>query len=128
MKEPLYERIVYLMRTYGTWLDVVSYAGVQKYAIIRNGRVTDILCRVLVLKDFRQHGRSHKRQHWNIAEYDLDEALSRFRNSDSGFRNRIKESVSNMSSADVNRIILLATRQALNPNLRDNNIYSSSSL
>ena len=128
MKEPLYERIVYLMRTYGTWLVIVSYTDVQKYAVIRNGRLTDILCRVLVLQDSSLHDRCRSRQRWNIAECDLDEALSRLRNDDSDFRRRIKESASNMSSVDVNRIILLATKQALNPNLRDNNIYSSSSL
>ena len=128
MKESLYERIVYLMRTYGTWLDVVGYTDVQKYAVIRNGRLTDILCRVLVLQDSSLHGRYRSRQRWNIAECDLDEALSRLRNDDPDFRKRIKASASNMSSVDVNRIILLATKQALNPNLRDNNIYSSSSL
>ena len=128
MKEPLYERIVYLMCTYGTRLVIVSYTDVQKYAVIRNGRLTDILCRVLVLQDSSQHDRCRSRQRWNIAECDLDEALSRLRNDDSDFRRRIKESASNMSSVDVNRIILLATKQALNPNLRDNNIYSSSSL
>ena len=128
MKESLYERIVYLMRTYGTWLDVVSYTDVQKYAVVRNGRVTDILCRVFVLQDSSMHGRCRNRQRWNIAECDLDEAFSRLHNDDPDFRRRIKESALNMSSADVNSIILLATRQALNPNLRDNNIYSSSSL
>ena len=128
MKESLYERIVYLMRTYGTWLDVVGYTDVQKYAVIRNGRLTDILCRVLVLQDSSLHGRYRSRQRWNIAECDLDEALSRLRNDDPDFRKRSKESASIMNSDDVNRIILLATKQALNPNLRDNNIYSSSSL
>jgi hypothetical protein len=128
MKESLYERIVYLMRTYGTWLDVISYTDVQKYAVIRNGRLTDILCRMLVLQDSSLYGRCRSRQRWNIAECDLDEALSRLCNDTPDFRKRIKESVSNMSSTDVNNIILLATRQALNPNLRDNNIYSSSSL
>ena len=128
MKESLYERIVYLMRTYGTWLDVVSYTDVQKYAVIRNGRLTDILCRVLVLQGSCRHGRCRSRQRWNIAECDLDEAYSRLRNDDQDFRSRIKVSASNMSTTDVNSIILLATKQALNPNLRDNNIYSSSSL
>ena len=49
MKETLYMKIIHLLDRHRTWLEIESIATVRNHTIVRNGRMTDILSRVLVV-------------------------------------------------------------------------------
>ena len=55
MKETLYMKIIHLLDRHRTWLEIESIATVRNHTIVRNGRMTDILSRVLVVKAIHHH-------------------------------------------------------------------------
>lgn len=55
MKETLYMKIIHLLDRHRTWLEIESIGTVRNHTIIRNGRMTDILSRVLMVKAIHHH-------------------------------------------------------------------------
>ena len=89
MKETLYMKIIHLLDRHRTWLEIESIATVRNHTIVRNGRMTDILSRVLVVKAIHHHFPYTRGQVWQIAEYDLEQAIKSLRTTDGAFRQRI---------------------------------------
>ena len=79
MKETLYMKIIHLLDRHRTWLEIESIATVRNHTIVRNGRMTDILSRVLVVKAIHHHFPYTRGQVWQIAEYDLEQAIKSLR-------------------------------------------------
>lgn len=55
MKETLYMKIIHLLDRHRTWLKIVSINTVREHTTVRDGRMVDILCRVLVVKAVHHH-------------------------------------------------------------------------
>ena len=55
MKEKLYMKIIHLLDRHRTWLEIESIATVRNHTRVRNGRRTDILSRVRVVKAIHHH-------------------------------------------------------------------------
>ncbi|MCS3025063.1 hypothetical protein NXW75_16950 [Bacteroides xylanisolvens] len=89
MKETLYMKIIHLLDRHRTWLEIESIATVRNHTIVRNGRMTDILSRVLVVKAIHHHFPYTRGQVWQIAEYDMEQAIKSLRTTDGAFRQRI---------------------------------------
>ena len=89
MKETLYMKIIHLLDRHRTWLEIESIATVRNHTIVRNGRMTDILSRVLVVKAIHHHFPYTRGQVWQIAEYDLEQAIKSLRTTDGAFRQSI---------------------------------------
>ena len=84
MKETLYMKIIHLLDRHRTWLEIESIATVRNHTIVRNGRMTDILSRVLVVKAIHHHFPYTRGQVWQIAEYDMEQAIKSLRRTDTG--------------------------------------------
>ena len=123
LREPLYRQIVRLLHIHRTWLGVESADTMQKHTIVRYGRRTDILCRVLVLKAIYPRCPYTRGQVWRISEIDLDEAVKHLRHTDKEFRHRAYGN--NLTLDDVERIITLATHGVLHPRLSAFPIFTS---
>ena len=72
-------KIIHLLDRHRTWLEIESIATVRNHTIVRNGRMTDILSRVLVVKAIHHHFPYTRGQVWQIAEYDLEQAIKSLR-------------------------------------------------
>ncbi len=105
MKETLYMKIIHLLDRHRTWLEIESIATVRNHTIVRNGRMTDILSRVLVVKAIHHHFPYTRGQVWQIAEYDLEQAIKSLRTTDGAFRQRIIKG--ELTLEDVERIICM---------------------
>ena len=64
-------KIIHLLDRHRTWLEIESIATVRNHTIVRNGRMTDILSRVLVVKAIHHHFPYTRGQVWQIAEYEM---------------------------------------------------------
>ena len=106
MKETLYMKIIHLLDRHRTWLEIESIATVRNHTIVRNGRMTDILSRVLVVKAIHHHFPYTRGQVWQIAEYDLEQAIKSLRTTDGAFRQRIIKG--ELTLEDVERILMSA--------------------
>ena len=113
MKETLYMKIIHLLDRHRTWLEIESIATVRNHTIVRNGRMTDILSRVLVVKAIHHHF-PYRGKVWQIAEYDLEQAIKSLRTTDGAFRQRI---MGELTLEDVERIISTATHGVVQPDL-----------
>lgn len=115
MKETLYMKIIHLLDRHRTWLEIESIATVRNHTIVRNGIMTDILSRVLVVKAIHHHFPYTRGQVWQIAEYDLEQAIKSLRTTDGAFRQRIIKG--ELTLEDVERIISTATHGVVQPDL-----------
>ena len=115
MKETLYMKIIHLLDRHRTWLEIESIATVRNHTIVRNGRMTDILSRVLVVKAIHHHFPYTRGQVWQIAEYDMEQAIKSLRTTDGAFRQRIIKG--ELTLEDVERIISTATHGVVQPDL-----------
>lgn len=122
MKETLYMKIIHLLDRHRTWLEIVSINTVRKYTVVQNGRMTDILCRMLVVKAAHHHFPYTKGQIWQIAEYEMEQAIKSLRTSDGDFRNRICKG--ELTLKDVERIISTATHDIVYPDLSPLPLYT----
>ena len=115
MKETLYMKIIHLLDRHRTWLEIESIGTVRNHTIIRNGRMTDILSRVLMVKAIHHHFPYMKGQVWQITEYDMEQAVKSHRTTDDAFRQRIVRG--ELTLEDVERIISTATHGVVQPDL-----------
>lgn len=125
MRETLYMTIVRILDCHRTWLEIDSMDSVRTHAVIKNGRMTGIPCRVLTVKAFHNHHPYIKGQMWQIAEYDLEHAIKGLRTKDGAFRNRIVKD--QMTTEDVERIISAATHGVVHPCLSSFPIFTCNS-
>lgn len=122
MRESLYKEIVYLLHRHRTWLEVVSSTQVRKHSVIRNGKLTDITCRVLVVKAIYTHFPYRRGAIWQIAEYELDKAIKQVR-IEKGLPKRTEEG--KLPLQYIERIITMASHGILIPNLSELPIFTS---
>lgn len=122
MKETLYMKIIHLLDRHRTWLEIVSINTVRKHTVIKNGRMTDILCRVLVVKAVHHHFPYTRGHVWQIAEYDMEQAIKSLRRADEAFRQRAAKG--ELTLEDVERIISTATHGVVTPDLSPLPLYT----
>lgn len=122
MRETLYMEIVRLLHRHRTWLEVVDYKLVRKHTVVRSGKMTEFLCRVLVVKSIYPRPMYKKGTIWQIAEYDLDKAVKQLR-TEKGFQQRAGGG--KLTLKDVEQIIKIATHGILIPKLSELPIFTS---
>lgn len=125
MREALYMTIVHILDRHRTWLEIVNIDTVRTHAVIKNGRMTGIPCRMLAVKAFYNHFPYVKGQVWQIAEYDLEHAVKNLRAKDGAFRNRIVKD--RLTAEDVERVISAATHGIVHPCLSSFPIFTCNS-
>ena len=109
MRNTLYRQMVYWIRTYRTWIEVVDDNFYKEYALTRNGHIDYVVVRTLVLRAYKDRGAYGKGMTWTVPEHDLDKALATYRKQDQTFRQRIKKAAMYFSPKDAETVILLAT-------------------
>lgn len=109
MRNTLYRQLVYWIRTYRTWIEVVDDNFYKEYALTRNGHIDYVVARTLVLRACKDKGAYPRGTTWTIPEHDLDKALATYRKQDRTFRQRIKKAAMYFSPRDAETVILLAT-------------------
>ena len=100
MRDTLYRQMVYWIREYRTWIEVVDDNFYKEYALSRNGYINYIVSRTLVLRAYKDKGSYAKGMTWTIPEHKLDKHT---------FKQRIKKAAIYLSPRDAEVIILLAT-------------------
>ena len=101
MKETLYMKIIHLLDRHRTWLEIESIATVRNHTI--------------VVKAIHHHFPYTRGQVWQIAEYDMEQAIKSLRTTDGAFRQRIIKG--ELTLEDVERIISTATHGVVQPDL-----------
>ena len=101
--------MVYWIREYRTWIEVVDDNTYKEYALPRNGHIDYIVSRTLVLRAYKDKGSYAKGMTWTIPEHKLDKALAAYRKQEHTFKQRIKKAAIYLSPRDAEVIILLAT-------------------
>lgn len=109
MRNTLYRQMVYWIKEYRTWIEVVDDNLYKEYALSKNGHIDYVAVRTLVLRAFRDRGAYTKGTTWTVPEHELDKALAIYRKQDHTFRQRIKKAAMYFSPRDAESIILLAT-------------------
>ena len=109
MRDTLYRQMVYWIREYRTWIEVVDDNFYKEYALSRNGYINYIVSRTLVLRVYKDKGSYAKGMTWTIPEHKLDKALAAYRKQEHTFKQRIKKAAIYLSPRDAEVIILLAT-------------------
>lgn len=109
MRNTLYRQMVYWIRTYRTWIEVVDDNFYKEYALTRNGHIDYIVSRTLVLRAYKANDAYPQGTTWTVPEHDLDKALATYRKQDHTFRQRIKKAAMYFSPKDAETVILLAT-------------------
>lgn len=109
MRDTLYRQMVYWIREYRTWIEVVDDNFYKEYALSRNGYINYIVSRTLVLRACKDKGSYAKGMTWTIPEHKLDKALAAYRKQEHTFKQRIKKAAIYLSPRDAEVIILLAT-------------------
>lgn len=109
MRNTLYRQMVYWIRTYRTWIEVVDDNFYKEYALTRNGHIDYLVARTLVLRAYKDRGAYAQEMTWTVPEYELDKALATYRKQDPTFRQRIKKAAMYFSPRDAETVILLAT-------------------
>mgnify|MGYP006981747688 CR=1 FL=1 len=110
MRDTLYRQMVYWIREYRTWIEVVDDNFYKEYALSRNGYINYIVSR----HDWycgltKNKGSYAKGMTWTIPEHKLDKALAAYRKQEHTFKQRIKKAAIYLSPRDAEVIILLAT-------------------
>ena len=108
MRDTLYRQMVYWIREYRTWIEVVDDNFYKEYALSRNGYINYIVSRTLVLRAYKDKGSYAKGMTWTIPEHKLDKALAAYRKQEHTFKQRIKKAAIYLSPRDAEVIILLA--------------------
>ena len=88
MRNTLYRQMVYWIRTYRTWIEVVDDNFYKEYALTRNGHIDYVVARTLVLRACKANGAYARGTTWTVPEHDLDKALATYRKQDQTFRQR----------------------------------------
>ncbi len=109
MRDTLYRQMVYWIREYRTWIEVVDDNFYKEYALSRNGYINYIVSRTLILRAYKDKGSYAKGMTWTIPEHKLDKALAAYRKQEHTFKQRIKKAAIYLSPRDAEVIILLAT-------------------
>lgn len=109
MRNTLYRQMVYWIRMYRTWIEVVDDNFYKEYALTRNGHIDYLVARTLVLRAYKDRGAYAQGMTWTVPEYELDKALATYRKQDPMFRQRIKKAAMYFSPRDAETVILLAT-------------------
>lgn len=109
MRNTLYRQMVYWIREYRTWIEVVDDNFYKEYALLRNGHIDYVVARTLVLRAYKDKGTYAKGMTWTVPEHELDKALATYRKQDHTFKQHIKKMAMCLSPRDVEVIILLAT-------------------
>lgn len=107
---------------------MVSADAVRTHTVIRDGRLCDILCRMLVLRAFAERPPYEPGMEWRITQGDVLHAIRRLRSIDADFAARIAESAASMTKGDAEHIIFIATQGIVKLHLTDIPIYTTSSL
>lgn len=115
MNELLYKEIIRIADSRHTWMAIVSTGTYRTCIIIRNGKITGIVCRTLVVKAIRTRRNFREGDTRHIAEYELEQAVKTLRRADSAFKERTHHA--DLTPEDVERIILAATHGVINPEL-----------
>ena len=121
MRDTLYKEIVRLLNRHRSWLEPTGSGFVRKHTVLRNGKMTEIQCRVLVVRAIYQRTPYLKGQEWQIPEYEIRQAVKLLR-SDKGFRRRMNDGKPSLQ--DVENIIIRATHGILKPQLSDFPIFT----
>ena len=82
MRNTLYRQMVYWIRMYRTWIEVVDDNSYKEYAIPRNGHIDYVVARTLVLRAYKDRGTHVQGTTWTVPEHDLDKALATYRSGD----------------------------------------------
>ena len=69
MRDTLYRQMVYWIREYRTWIEVVDDNFYKEYALSRNGYINYIVSRTLVLRAYKDKGSYAKGMTWTIPEH-----------------------------------------------------------
>ncbi len=109
MRNTLYRQMVYWIKEYRTWIEVVDDNLYKEYAIPRNGHIDYVVARTLVLRACKDKGTYAKGMTWTVPEHELDKALAIYRKQDHTFKQRIKKAAMYLSPRDAEAIIRLAT-------------------
>lgn len=125
MRRELYHRLVYLIDRHRSWIEVVSADAVRTHTIIRDGRLCDILCRILVLRAFTAQPPYERGMEWRITHGDVFHAIRRLRRIDTNFATRIAKSPALMTIDDAERIVFIATQGIVKLHLTDIPIYTT---
>ncbi len=91
MRDTLYRQMVYWIREYRTWIEVVDDNFYKEYLLSRNGYINYIVSRTLVLRAYKDKGSYAKGMTWTIPEHKLDKALAAYRKQEHTFKQRIKK-------------------------------------
>lgn len=75
MKEQMYQKLVALIHTHRSWIDVHQCDRKGKQMVQIAGELRSINCRMLTLVATRAHGVYPKGHVWDIPEYKLDKAV-----------------------------------------------------
>lgn len=128
MRRGLYHRLVYLIDRHRSWIEVVSADVVRTHTVIRDGRLCDILCKMLVLRAFTEQPPYERGMEWRITQGDVFHAIRRLRCIDTDFATRIAKSPALMTVDDAERIVFIATQGIVKLHLTDIPIYTTFSL
>lgn len=109
MRNTLYRQMVYWIKEYRTWIEVVDDNFYKEYTLSRNGYIDYVVARTLVLRAYKAKGTYARGMTWTVPEHELDKALATYRKQDHTFKQRIKKAAMYLSPMDAEAIILLAT-------------------
>lgn len=79
MRNTLYRQMVYWIKEYRTWIEVVDDNLYKEYALSRNGYIDYVVARTLVLRTYKAKGTYVKGMTWTVPEHELDKALASLR-------------------------------------------------
>ena len=113
MRHTLYRQMVYWINNNRTWVEVADAYMYKGQIATRNGKMSCIVCRTLVLRAIRPHGDFYVGQTWEISDIALDRAVAAYRKSDYSFKCRIKKGGSYLTAKDAETIIRLATHDVI---------------
>ena len=119
MKESTYKRIIDLIDECGTWIKVADDNAYKVCRIrLANGISTLGVCPVLVLRSQRAAASYHIGQLWEIARDELDHAVTTLKKREPDFRIRLQLGDDQLTAADAEEIIRLASHETILLNLK----------
>lgn len=124
MRKDLYDRLVFLIQTYRTWIEVADTDRYGQRVVEYREHRMRYVCRILVLRVFRYDGQYETGTEWQIPEYEQDKALAVCRRRNAVFRKRLQRNSGGLAADDAEHIIELATRGVVKLKLTDFPIYS----
>lgn len=116
MNEQAYGSLIYLIRLYRTWIDVLDSQKAEVFTVHVSGELFAVSCRVLTLVVKVPNNGFPRGHTWKIPEYMLDRAVRKLKHNRS-FKQRFM--TNNLTRSDAEAVILLASHRLINLELEE---------